>query len=219
MPALLRNPAVRRRRGLRRAAGVLTVLAALCAAAPAPAQGEDSAGGDDPYRAGVPAADQSNATRDAGLRQALEQVLVRVSGGTQGLSPILPRALSLVQHYQFERDGTGAQQLVARFDPRGVQAALREQGLPVFGRYEAAAEEVLLSVDGVRTAADYSRALAYLRDLPAVKSLAVRELAAATLILRLSVEGGEPQLASAVQSGGVLRPGAGARYLLINQHP
>jgi uncharacterized protein len=110
----------------------LALAAALLAAsAPAPAATVRNL-----FEAGVPVADQSPGSREAALRQALEAVLVRVTG-TRALPPealgLLPRAAALVQGYGYEA-GSGKDLLLrAQFDARAVEAALRRQGLPVWG--------------------------------------------------------------------------------------
>jgi len=91
------------------------------------------------YEARVPVADQNPALREQALRQALTTVLVRLTGSRElpngpAAQPILARASSLVQGYGYETPDTGTGLLLhAQFDPRAVQAALRGQGLPVWG--------------------------------------------------------------------------------------
>jgi uncharacterized protein len=89
------------------------------------------------YEASVPVPDQSAQARDPALRQALQTVLVRVTGTRQLAGPatdLLARANVLVQGYGYEATGTGKElRLRARFDARAVEAALRSQGLPVWG--------------------------------------------------------------------------------------
>ena len=90
------------------------------------------------YEAAVPVPDQSPGARDGALRQALEAVLVRVTGSRE-LPPeahgaLLPRATVLVQGYGYEAGASGRELLLrAQFDARAVEAALRSQGLPVWG--------------------------------------------------------------------------------------
>jgi uncharacterized protein len=90
------------------------------------------------YEASVPVADQNPQGRDPALRQALQTVLVRVTG-TRNLpepaaSTLLARATTLVQGYGYEAAPTGnGLRLRARFDPRAVEAALRSQGVAVWG--------------------------------------------------------------------------------------
>ena len=88
------------------------------------------------YDAMVPVADQSPRLREPALRQALEIVMVRVSGMRDFASstgaPLLDRANALLQGYGYE-SGTAGLQLKARFDPRAIDRSLRELGLPVWG--------------------------------------------------------------------------------------
>jgi hypothetical protein len=89
------------------------------------------------YEASVPVRNQRPDQRDAALRQALETVLIRVTGSRR-LPPeaadLLSRANSLVQGYGYESPGAGRElRLRAQFDPRAVEGALRGQGLSVWG--------------------------------------------------------------------------------------
>lgn len=88
------------------------------------------------YEASVPVADQGPGAREPALRQALQQVLVRLVGQRQlpeGALTLLPRASSLVQGYGYETAPvTRELRLKAQFDGRAVEAALRAQGLPVW---------------------------------------------------------------------------------------
>lgn len=90
------------------------------------------------YEARVAVADQSPQLRERALQQALEAVLVRVSGNrvlpAAQATTMLARASSLVQGYGYETSAGGAGlQLAAQFDSRAVDALLRQQGLPVWG--------------------------------------------------------------------------------------
>lgn len=88
------------------------------------------------YVASVPIADQGPRAREAGVRDALEAVLVRVSGqrgfATGRGSPLLDRPNSFLQGFGYETS-PGGLRLKARFDPRAIDGALRELGLPVWG--------------------------------------------------------------------------------------
>lgn len=104
-------------------AGVL-----LAAAPPAPAATLRGL-----YEAAVPVRNQSAEARGPALQQALEAVLVRVTGRRVlplEAADLLPRATSLVQGYGYETAGAGRElQLRARFDGRAIESALRDQGL------------------------------------------------------------------------------------------
>jgi hypothetical protein len=91
------------------------------------------------YEARVAVADQNPGQREQALKQALAMVLVRLTGSrvlpeSAAAQPILGRASSLVQGYGYETPETGTGLLLhAQFDPKAVQAALRSQGMPVWG--------------------------------------------------------------------------------------
>jgi hypothetical protein len=91
------------------------------------------------YEARVPVTDQNPGQREQALRQALSMVLVRLTGSrvlpdSAAAQQILGKASSLVQGYGYETAETGTGLVLhAQFDPRAVQAALRAQGLPVWG--------------------------------------------------------------------------------------
>lgn len=170
----------------------------------------------DAYTARVAAPDASAAARGKLLAQALKDVLQRVVGRSDpAFASILPRAETLVQTFGYERDAaTGELQLVARFDPRGVDDAVRAQRLPVFGVYPSAVEPVALTVDGVRSPADYSRVLTSLRGAAGVRSVALTAADGESMQFQLSVEGGQERLASAL--GGRLQPDASGHLHLLN---
>lgn len=172
---------------------------------------------DNPYSASVPVEDQSQKSQDKALRLTLASVLKNASGqSSASYSSILDRANSLVQQYSFVTDpASGALMFRASFDPRGIDNALRAQGLSVFGVQAAAEEEVVTQVSGIRTPRDYSRTLASMQAVPGVKSVRVDELAGDTLRLRLRIEGGESRLSGALASNAALRRSAEG-YVLVN---
>ena len=107
------------------------------------------------FTASAEVLDQSAEQRDLGLRQALAEVLIRLTGDRSihawaDTEAILLRAPALVQRYSFEAlpepaaDGEAGQsgadvqrpryRLQAVFDGRAVEAAAREAGLPIWGR-------------------------------------------------------------------------------------
>ncbi|WP_028081869.1 DUF2066 domain-containing protein [Solimonas soli] len=181
---------------------VLAVLYASLVALPAAAQND----GGNPYEGRVGVADQSAASRDQGLREALAQVVGRVSGvdALGSAAPVLGRAAQYVQQYGFTQEPGGALQLVARFDKTAVDAQLRALGLPVWGYASAPAEELKLSVSGLRGSADYARVLSTLRAVPGVKAVAVQGAEADRLQLGVRAEGGSARLAAALAGGRVL---------------
>lgn len=88
------------------------------------------------YESSVAVPDQSAGAREPALRRALASVLVRVTGqrDASAASSILDRASVLVQGYGYEPAPSGqGLRLRAQFDPRAVDAALRNLGLPVWG--------------------------------------------------------------------------------------
>lgn len=161
----------------------------------APAQTADS------YLGRVPVIDQAEATRTAALGEALGQVLERVSGqpaATPKLQALLGRAPKLLQRYSYERDGATAQlMLLAGFDVRGVDAAVRGAGLPVWGQVVVPTEDVVMTVSALRGVRDYARALAGVRALPGVRAVTVTGADNDRLQLRARVEGGAAALAAA----------------------
>lgn len=91
----------------------------------------------DLYAGTVAVNDQSAAQREKVMRQALETVLVRVTGDRNFASGrgalLLDRPNAFLQGYGYEAVPGGGLQLKARFDSRAVDTALRELGLPVWG--------------------------------------------------------------------------------------
>jgi hypothetical protein len=177
----------------------LVFLLLLCAAGAVPAQMEA-------YQASVNVPDQSAGARDSALREALGQVIGRVSGESAvgQASAVLARASQLVQRYGYERDEQKQLVMTAAFDPKAVDAALKAQGLPVFGVVAGPVEDVGVSVSGLHSSGDYARVLNALRAMPGVKAVQVRSAEGDRVRLSVRAEGGASRLAGAVSIGGTL---------------
>jgi len=164
----------------------------------------------DGYLGRVPVTDQLQATRATALGAALAQVLERVSGqpaGSPKLQPLLDRAPRLLQRYSYEKDPATSQlMLLAGFDPRSVDAAVRGAGLPVWGKVAVAVEDVALTVGGLHGVQDYARTLAAVRALPGVRAVTVTGAEDDRVALRVRVEGGAAALAAAPSASLVRQP-------------
>lgn len=194
---------------MRLLSAALLSLAALSAGLhtlPAAAQTASQDAASNPYEGRVEVSDQSATSRDQGLREALAQVVGRVSGaGALGsAAPMLGRAAQYVQQYGYTREPGGPLQLVARFDRNAVDGQLRALGLPVWGYTAAPAETLQLVVSGLRGSADYAKVLGTLRAVPGVKSVAVQGAEGDRLQLGVRAEGGNARLQSALASNRVL---------------
>lgn len=94
----------------------------------------------DVYEARVTVPDRSTEARTAAVRTALSEVLVRLSGDPAVVSNPAGKALLAdpsrhLQQYQYEGDAaTGGMFLRAGFAAAPLDAALREQGLALWGR-------------------------------------------------------------------------------------
>jgi uncharacterized protein len=92
------------------------------------------------HEATVPVADRSEAARQDAVRQALSEVLVRLSGDPAlpqqaGVAPLLAEAGRYLQQYQYEGSETaGTLALRAGFDAAALEGQLRQQGLVLWGR-------------------------------------------------------------------------------------
>lgn len=99
------------------------------------------------YDATVPVVDQTLPVRQEAMAAALGEVLIRVTGQRAApelpaFSDLLAAAPSLVQQFRYEFEETVDEvtgrprrelQLSVRFDPRAVQRAAIERGVPVWG--------------------------------------------------------------------------------------
>lgn len=88
------------------------------------------------YQAQVPVKDQSASARTKAIRQAMSQVLVRLTGEAGiGQSPaaqaILKQSAQLMQSYSYVKTSNG-QALQASFDPSGMKAAVKARHLPLW---------------------------------------------------------------------------------------
>lgn len=172
---------------------------------------------ENPYLAIVPVDDESNKSRDKGLRLALIEVLRRAAGKQDySFGPILANAASLVQSYSFQRDpSSAALSFRAAFDPTAVDNALKQQGLPVFGLKTDVVEAWVTDVHGLRDASDYARTLDHFSHLRGVRRLDVAEVRDGTVRLRMIVEGGVASAAELALAGGVVRADADGNHDLI----
>ncbi|NGY04673.1 DUF2066 domain-containing protein [Solimonas terrae] len=155
-----------------------------------------------PYEGRAPVADQSDVARDSGLRNALAEVIERVSGpgSSANAAAIIAGAPQLVQRYAYD-NGNGGLQLVASFDKTAVDRQLRAAGLPVWGISSAPAQNTDLVVSGLRGSADYARTLSALRAVPGVRRVAVLGADADHLSLAVDAEGGAARLVGALGNG------------------
>lgn len=201
---------------------LLPTLLLAVAALTAPVSAQTGAGAD-PYEGRATVTDQSAASRDRGLRSALAEVVDRVSGpgaASGTAAPLLARAGQFVQRYAYVTDADAGLQLVARFDQSAVDGQLRALGLPVWGYSAAPAEDIALSVGGVRSASDYARVLTTLRAASGVRSVAVRGTDADRLQLAVRADGGAARLAGTLAGQRALRvegaPGDGLALQLAH---
>lgn len=177
------------------------LLVFLCLLAPPlPAQVAPPAETVNPYEGRVSVADQSATSRDQGLREALAQVIGRVSGAGAPATAagVVARAPQFVTRYGFARDPAGALQLVAAFDKPALDAQLRGLGLAIFGYAAAPAEDLRLRVSGIRDAHGYARMMNAVRAVPGVQTLNVEASEADTIDLLIRAEGGRGRIVPAL---------------------
>ncbi len=167
----------------------------------------DSALGN-PYQGQVPVADQTPASRDGALADALRQVIGRVSGAANvdAATPLIAEAAQLVQRYGYTRDANGGLMLQAAFDSHAIDNRLRALGLPVWGVYAADVEELRLVINGVDGADAYIRVMSELQHLPGVESVSAIRAQGQQLSLRVRAEGGAGRLSGALMAGGRFWP-------------
>lgn len=90
------------------------------------------------YRATVPVADRAQASRDEAFRQALAQVLVKVSGDSKivflsAAKKVLKNPSSFVQEYAYTGKGD-ALRLQVKFEPEAINQWLIRNKLPLWSR-------------------------------------------------------------------------------------
>lgn len=162
----------------------------------------------DDYIASAPVPDQTPASRDKGLRDALTAVLGR-AGGPQAtgakIAPILAKPDVLVQQFDFGNNDKGELLIIVTFNQAAVDSALKAQGLAVWGVNAGPVDEVAVTISGITTPRSYARVLNYLRTQPGMKSVSVAVFAENTMHLRIRNEGGAARLAGALSVGGMLK--------------
>lgn len=91
------------------------------------------------YEAQVPATAEDTESRNTAIAAALGKVLVKLTGRdpAPGLAALADQAPGLVQQFRYQRavsaEGTPDLKLWVSFDKRGLERAIREQGLPLWG--------------------------------------------------------------------------------------
>lgn len=186
----------------------LLLLLSLCLPVIGYAQLPLSAEQGNPYEARIPVDDQSAASRDPALRDALATVVMRVSGDDAPYvaGELINQAPQLVLRYGYERDAENQMVLVAAFEPRTLDSRLKALGLPVWGVYAAAVEEIPVTVNGIAGRDAYQRVIALFSGLPNVQNVAVESATGQQLQLRIKAEGGAGRLNGAVMASGGLSP-------------
>lgn len=213
--------------GFRTTGLLLAGLWVLLASAPALAR-------DTQYSATVPVADRSGVARGAAVRQALGEVLIRLSGDPAvlqqaGGAALVAMANRYLQQYQYEgNEAGGALLLRAGFDGAALEAEMHQQGLPLWGRERPPAldqagqtaeqqdravapnftglgtSQQILRVEGVTGLADYARINQYLSGLGPVRSVALVTAQAQRLEFLLDVQGGAVGLEQTLVRDGIL---------------
>lgn len=107
----------------------------------------------DLYQVAVPVPDRSDASRDAGFRDAMRVVVVRVTGrlgaaNDKVYAPLVGSANRYVQQYRYAVDG----RLVVGFDGGAIERWLTGTGAPIWGRTRPVTF-VLLTAPGAGTGA------------------------------------------------------------------
>lgn len=107
------------------------------------------------HEATVPVADRTTAARDAAVKQALTEVLIRLSGdATAPTQPagkaVLAEPSRYLQQYQYEGAETSGLYFRASFDAAALEAALQKRGVTLWGRERPALLAWLAVDDGQR---------------------------------------------------------------------
>lgn len=140
------------------------------------------------YSARVPIEADSAENREAALRKALAEVLLRVSG----VAPeprLLDQARRWVLHFGVDRDETGLG-LRAGFDGRAIDSALRAEGLPVWGAFEGDLMTLSVFVTGLRQPEHFGELLRRLEASPEIRSVSTTRLQADQVELRVGTAAG-----------------------------
>ena len=91
------------------------------------------------HEATVPIADRTPAAKEAAVKQALSEVLIRLSGDAGALDQpankaILAKPNQYLQQYQYEGGTEGGLYFRAGFDAAALEAALQQRGVTLWGR-------------------------------------------------------------------------------------
>jgi hypothetical protein len=176
------------------------------------------------YTGQVPVDSQSDADRAAALKNALAQVVIRVSGDPGALArPELAKAVGdaerYVQQFQYDRevvtDASGQPQgrltLVAQFDRDAVDRLLGGTGAAAGAAGDASAAaadstpgEFRVWVGGIRSALDYARLIGGLSANERIHDLHVEMARGDGVQLRLGIAGPLARVLDALNAGPLL---------------
>jgi hypothetical protein len=180
------------------------------------------------YSAQVPVPSQSDTDRAEALKNALAQVVIRVSGDAGALAkPDVAKAVAgaerYVQQFQYQQDvvndSAGQPQvrlmLVAQFDRDAVDQLMRDFGLlkdvaaaPTEARaapIETASGTYHLWIGGVRSALDYSRMIGALSQNELVRDVQVEQARGDGAQLRVTAAASLARLLDSLNTGPVMR--------------
>ena len=161
------------------------------------------------YTVSVSVADQSDAAREPALRNAVREIVERVTGSPMASNPktlpLLGRATALVKQYSYATGDKDKARLVVVFDQLTLDTELRNLGLTVWGAAADTVSEITLKIGGVHTPQAYAKTLSALRAQPGVHGLSVSELSDNVLHLQARVEGSIEKFATAIVRGKAFR--------------
>lgn len=164
------------------------------------------------YQSEVEVSSRSAAARNQGMRQAMTEVLIKVSGTERivenaDLAQALDSASRYVQQYQYfsasETDGTGGARLMlsVHFDQKGIDDLLRRHASSVFG---GGSGTMMLEVIGVESLKQYRRVVDYLSAMREVTGVLVDRVNVDTIRLSLQFQGTPQTLRQVISQGNVL---------------
>lgn len=158
----------------------------------------------DDYQVELPVKDRSIGTMKESLAQALEQVLVKVSGdpevaNNESVQIYLTQASDFVERYEYRLNPDESQDqkflLQLKFSPKAVRGLLRQNTV---AEDAASPETVNLRIYGVRNASDFSEVVNYVRALNKVSHVEIDTVESDNLILSLKSSKGLVALKEAI---------------------
>lgn len=178
------------------------------------------------YEAQVVVPDESPAALSQGMKAALADVLVKLTGDSAApryprLAQALAQAETYVQQYSYQSSGTTGELLSVRFLPTQMDNLLRTAHLSRAEESSIATTTItstgLIQVVGIHGIRGFEKVLAYLKALPLVQQVKVNRIDTEIAVFEVTWHGEREALDQRIREEAVLTPEDVSRDIVMNE--